>query len=71
MDAEIMHFECIHALREYIQNQGIELKALANISGLHVSNLCRILKHRYSPTLLTLFKLLSALNLTIKLERHV
>ena len=60
----------IEFVKQYAEHAGISQTKLAEITGLHRSNINRVLSGRYSPELDTFLKIAGALNLRIEIQER-
>lgn len=58
----------VEHLKQYFEFTGITQQELAELTGLHQSNISRVLSGKYSPELDTFLKIASALNLRIEIK---
>lgn len=58
----------IEFVKQTAEKRGVSYRAIARVTGLHPSNISRVLSGRYSPEIDTFLKICGALNLRIVLK---
>lgn len=58
----------IEFVKQTAESRGITYREIARLTGLHPSNISRVLSGRYSPELDTFLKICGALNLHLELK---
>ena len=71
IDVEIERVKLMRYISDRLHFDGITNVVLANLSSIDPSNVCRILKGRYSPTVDVLLRLLAVGGYTLTIKKKI